>query len=199
MEQWKAIEGTDGRILVSNEGRCMSLLRPVHTILKPSPDKKGYLRLRVTLDRRKMSFKVHREVAKAFIPNPGNLPQVNHIDGDKSNNSVSNLEWITNRDNVCHAIRTGLWGEEAMLNHENNMRKRNRNKNVVTKDSLHAQKDKWKGVIATRNGEVMEFESVSSAERYFDSRHITDVCKGKRDHVKGWHFQYAKGVMPNGD
>ena len=63
MEQWKEIEGTGGKILVSNQGRIKSLLRDGR-ILKATPDKKGYLRLRVTLDRKKYVYKVHRLVAR---------------------------------------------------------------------------------------------------------------------------------------
>lgn len=53
-------------------------------------------------------FKIHRLVAKTFIPNPNNLPQVNHIDGNKKNNSVDNLEWVSRSGNVRHAYDTGL-------------------------------------------------------------------------------------------
>lgn len=105
---WKAIKGTNGMIEVSDDGKVRSLLRGTPTVLKTQRDKKGYHRLRVTIDREKMSFKLHREVAKAFMPNPDNLPQVNHKNGNKDDNRVENLEWVTNKENAHHAIRNGL-------------------------------------------------------------------------------------------
>lgn len=56
---------------------------------------------------------LHRIVAEAFIPNPLKLPEVNHKDGNKKNNCVENLEWVTHRGNVIHAVETGLFGERA--------------------------------------------------------------------------------------
>ena len=85
MEIWKEIAGAKGFIEVSNEGRVRSLLRGTPRILKTQVDNKGYHRIRVTIEQIKMSYRVHREVAKAFIDNPSNLPQVNHIDGNKEN------------------------------------------------------------------------------------------------------------------
>lgn len=178
MEIWKPIEGTKGFIEVSNEGRVRSLLRGAPRVLKVQPDKKGYLRLRVTIDREKTCFKVHREVAKAFIPNPDNLPQVNHKDGCKSNNAVENLEWCTNKENARHAMSTGLWDNViAGSRRENESRK----KPVIGR------------YTAGETDIIKRFGSVSEAERFVDSRHISDVLKGKRSHVKGWTFRYAEG------
>lgn len=180
MEMWRPIVGTKGFIEVSNEGRMRSLLRGSPMVLKPQTDKRGYQRITVTIERVKVTYKVHREVAKAFIDNPNNLPQVNHKDGNKNNNSVSNLEWITNIDNVHHAIENGLW--DSVL--EGSRRENERRKIPV----IAYRKD---GEFCTRY-----YESVSEAERDIGSRHITAVLKGKRTHTKGWCFQYAKGVMP---
>lgn len=175
---WKAIEGTNGMIEVNENGEVRSLLRGTPRILKTQADNKGYHRLRVTINRKKMSFKVHREVAKAFIPNPNNLPQVNHKDGDKGNNSVSNLEWVTNKDNANHAIRNGLWDS-------------------VFRGAMLANEKHKKPIIGRfEDGErtiVRKFESVGEAQRLLDSTHISDVLKGKRRHVKGWTFEYVKG------
>lgn len=71
--------------------------------------KQGYVQLRLTNDsgQRKHVF-VHRLVGLTFIPNPNNLPEINHKDGDKSNNHMSNLEWCDSKHNKKHALETGL-------------------------------------------------------------------------------------------
>lgn len=68
----------------------------------------GYKRYDLTVDGKKYSRQVHRLVAEAFIPNPNNLPVVNHIDGNKLNNNINNLEWVTYSENLSHAYNTGL-------------------------------------------------------------------------------------------
>ena len=191
MEKWKAIEGTNGMIEVSTEGRVRSLLRGTPRILKTQADNKGYQRVRVTICRVKMTFKVHREVAKAFIPNPCNLPQVNHMDGDKDNNSVNNLEWCTNRQNVIHAFEIGLCGGNTRRSVSDIDYSKHNDRRYYGR-----QKREWnnpnpkKAIIGYCDGQIKQFESVGEAERFLNSRHITDVLKGKRSHVKGWKFEY---------
>ena len=77
--------------------------------LKPETCRNGYKRvLLISRENKRCHKLVHRLVAEAFIPNDLNLPQVNHIDGDKSNNHYSNLEWCTQQENNVHALKTGL-------------------------------------------------------------------------------------------
>lgn len=78
---------------VSNTGEVRN--RITKNILIPQKDNKGYLRVRMSLHDRKVSAKIHRLVAIAFIPNPENKPQVNHINCNKEGNRVENLEWVT--------------------------------------------------------------------------------------------------------
>jgi len=84
----------DGRIFSKKQNR----------FIKPQPNDMGYLRVFICQKR----LFVHRLVAEKYIPNPQNLPCVNHIDGNHTNNNVSNLEWCTQRYNILHSLKIGL-------------------------------------------------------------------------------------------
>lgn len=105
-EIWKDIKGYEGRYQVSNLGNIMSLKK--NKILKVFPDGDGYL-LASLYDGKKKTFRVHRIVATHFIENILNKEQINHKDCNKQNNSVSNLEWVTRRENTEHAVNNGLY------------------------------------------------------------------------------------------
>ena len=105
-EIWKDIEGYEGFYQVSNKGRVKSFCNKKIILLKIYKDRGGYNKAALCLGDRKKHSLVHRLVAKAFIPNPKNLPEFNHIDGNKENNCVENLEWITKSEKLKHAYRT---------------------------------------------------------------------------------------------
>lgn len=117
-EIWKEIPNYDGAYAVSNLGRLKSLQRKIirsdgkpysvkEKIIHPHITK-GYAQATLSYLGKKYYVGVHRLVALAFIPNLQNKPEINHIDGNKLNNCVSNLEWVTESENVRHAFNTGL-------------------------------------------------------------------------------------------
>lgn len=121
-EEWRDIKGYEGRYAVSCLGRIKALKRHCNSfrdgkivrynykpqIMKPSVKGKGYLSVSLSKNKIKEQKYVHRIVAKCFILNTGNKPQVNHKNGIKTDNSVENLEWVTSSENLRHAISTGL-------------------------------------------------------------------------------------------
>ena len=104
MEEWKNIIGYEGLYEVSNKGNVRNVRR--NTLLKLSKNNYGYINVYLYKNGIRTGFRVHRLVALTFIPNPDNLPQVNHKDEDKNNNSVDNLEWCDHKYNVNYGHRT---------------------------------------------------------------------------------------------
>ena len=117
--EWRSVIGYEGYYDVSNFGDVRSVSRTVSrdttgdywkvgAILKASVTPKGYLRIQLTKDCSSRSYMVHRLVAEVFIENKENKPEVNHVDGNKKNNHVVNLEWVTSSENLQHAYETQL-------------------------------------------------------------------------------------------
>ena len=182
-EQWKDIHGFEGKYQVSSLGRIKSVDRilPHKThgtwhikerILRPAwrgPAGARYLGVSLHNGNGIMtSLRVHRIVAETFIPNPANLPQVNHIDGDKSNNKVDNLEWVTEKQNTDHAWKTGLC------------------ENIV--------KAKRIPIINMDTGE--RYNSIADAERAYGGSYgtISHALNGKHERAHGYHWKYAAEV-----
>lgn len=147
-------------------------------VLKAYPNTKSYLLVDL---RPKRAIKVHRLVAKAFIPNPENKPQVNHKDGDKNNNHISNLEWVTNGENQKHANALGL-------------RKTPKGKENYQYDSDH------KNCRAVRKltlggEEVAIYNSLAMAGRSLNKGYtsISKCCHGKIDTAYGYKWEFVNG------
>lgn len=128
-EIWKPIN-ENPVYLVSNYGRVKTIDHPIwckknnsYSIRKgrfcipTNNNSKRYWRVGVQINNKQKHLTIHRLVAEAFIPNPNNLPQINHIDGNKNNNNVSNLEWCDNTYNQRHAYQNGLKDITKMSEH----------------------------------------------------------------------------------
>lgn len=160
----------DGKYAVFDDGEVWSLYYHGHKSegvrkLSPTTGGKGYKWLRIN----GKCKKVHRLVAECFIPNPDNLPQVNHINEVKSDNRVSNLEWCDNKYNCNHGSR---------------------NKRMV--EARQQNRKRWKPVYQyTLKGEFLKkWPSVSSTRRAGIS-HVTEVISGKRAHAGGYLWSYT--------
>lgn len=105
MSQWKEIQGYNGRYFISSNGQIKN---KYGKILKPWI-RNGYYTIGLMINKKRTNYYVHRLVAEYFLSNPDKQRNfVNHLDGDKLNNNVSNLEWCTQQENVQHAYETGL-------------------------------------------------------------------------------------------
>ena len=122
IEKWIPVTGFEGVYDVSNQGyvrtrdkiiKCRSggERKVSGKVLSNYTQGKGYLAVGLSKNNIYKTVSVHRLVAKHFIPNPLNLPQVNHKDGNKKNNHYKNLEWSNCKDNISHALKTGLSGK----------------------------------------------------------------------------------------
>lgn len=103
-EVWRPIEGFEG-YQVSNLGNVKSNKTGLDIVMHPSKDSDGYMVVSLSPNKGKYkTMKVHRLVAMAFIPNPYGKPHINHIDYNRSNNVINNLEWVTPKENTAHSI-----------------------------------------------------------------------------------------------
>ena len=179
MEIWKDIAGYEGLYQVSNLGRVKSLSRRdrlnrviQEKILKPRSNKDGYLIVDLYKEGKRKTYKVHRLVAQAFIPNPDNKSQVNHRDEDKTNNKVENLEWMTCKENINYGTHN-----ERMAKSQTNDKKRSK--------PIYG--------INVKTNEKIEFPSTAEAGRSgFYQSGIVYCLKGKRKTHKGYKWYYKE-------
>lgn len=186
MEEWRPIKGYEGKYEVSDCGRVKSYCRKKPIILKPIQDSHGYLRVPLCKNGKEKRFFVHRLVAIAFIENPDNKPQVNHINEIKTDNRVSNLEWVTRIENMNHGFGAIARKEKvAKLCRELGKR-------------TYAQaneKHRMKIVQKDKAGNVIEVFSsqVAAAEKLGLQRSCISQCiNGKRKTAGGFIFEKAE-------
>jgi hypothetical protein len=135
MEVWKDIKGYEGLYQVSNFVRVKSLCRKVLSKKKNEPFlrivnerilkmdiRNGYMYVSLSKNSISRKLMVHRLLAISFIDNPENKKFINHIDGDKLNNSLSNLEWCTSKENTNHAINIGLINRKGVKHHNSKLK-----------------------------------------------------------------------------
>lgn len=128
-EEWKDIPEYEGKYQISNLGRVKSLPRIIDSQFKGKPIKRkvferelrksknrfGYEYVCLSKNGKTKKYRIHRLVGELFIPNPMNKPQINHIDGNKQNNRIDNLEWCNNSENMQHAVKMGLWRNPKLI------------------------------------------------------------------------------------
>lgn len=162
---------------VSNFGKLRNT--KTHKILKQTIGKTGYYGYCGSLGSRqkKKMFKIHKAVAETFIENPNNYEVINHIDGDKLNNNVNNLEWCTYQHNYNHAVKLGL-----MQNNFNSRQK-----------AIEKIKKKVRGINIKTN-DIKIFASTSDAAKFLGDitkrTHISDVANGKRKIAYGYKWEW---------
>lgn len=167
MEVWKAIPGYEGEYSISNHGRVRNDRSGKVTTGHDMGI--GYKRINFWRGNKEVGKEyIHRLVANAFLVKGADDTEVNHKDGNRANNHIDNLEWVSSSGNTEHAVATGAllpWGRAR------------------------------KPIVATNieTGEEKYFVSISKAETYYGTRHIDKVLSGKRNQAKGHTFRYATG------
>lgn len=167
-EIWKSISGYDDIYQISSFGRIRSKCGKAdgqYVIRKNRISGKGYPSITLHHQGERKYFFIHRLVAEAFIPNPKELPQINHKDGNKRNNCVENLEWCTNSENMNHC-------------YENRLTKRARPVLQFDKDGTFIKR--WDS-----SAEISRFYNVKN------NGYISDVCNGKRKTAYGYVWKFA--------
>ena len=169
-EIWKDILGYEGLYQVSDKGRVKSIVYGKEKIRKLVRNKNGYLRVGLRKNGKMKQCLVHRLVGQSFIPNPHNLPQVNHKDENKTNNCVENLEWCDRKYNLNYGTRNQRIAE----------------KHTNGKDSKPVLQYKKTGEF------VKEWKSIRDVQRNlgYSQGNISSCCLGKLKWIYGFVWKY---------
>lgn len=160
-EQWRDVPGYEGLYQVSDMGRVRNRKRRRH--LRPSVKKSGYAQVTLSKDGVSAYYSIHRVVASAFLPNPGELPQVNHKNGDKLDNRLANLEWCSASENQQHRHK------------------------VLGQPGGHP-----KAVVCIETGQSWEAVHLAAQELNIHRTSISMACHGRRKTAGGLHFNFLE-------
>ena len=187
-EQWKSIKGYDGLYEISNKGNIRSLDKYVRRgngfyfmkgkLLKPQLNSKGYKRIGLKNNGKTEKFFIHRLVAEAFIPHSTKCNVVNHKDFNILNNTVDNLEWTTQDENIAYSAKRGRFA-----------------KHKEWKNKIIAANEKYtKAVIGVNilTGKEIKFKHLNDVKtKGFQPSCVCCCCKGKRETHAGYYWKYV--------
>ena len=182
-EIWKPIKNYESKHLISNCGNVKSLNyknRGYSKILCLKKHNKGYFQVELSKNGKTKTFLVHRLVAEAFIPNYNNMPFINHIDFNRKNNNVNNLEWCNQSQNMLHSAN----GEKKpistiKINHLKKPKVRKRNEKIIQYDLKNKKIKEW------------EFIAQIKKELNYHPTSIYECCINKRKTAYGYKWQFA--------
>ena len=187
MEEWKDIQGYEGRYQVSNLGRIRSSYKGSWNILKPIDNGQGYKHIKLFKDGERKHYYIHRLVAQTFIDNPNNYTEVNHIDENKANNCMENLEWCDREYNLSYNLGRKRRAESR------------KGKYVGKENCMYGKKGEAhptsKKVKCITTGEI--FGSVKEAANKYNIHpsNITKCCKGNLKTAAKMEWEYYEEVI----
>lgn len=179
-EEWRPVVGFEGLYMISSFCRCLSL--STQKLKSSRQVGKGYMAFKLWKNNVGKNEYVHRALANAFIPNPNNLPQVDHINAVRDDNRLENLRWVSVSDNHLNPIT----------------RERN-SKSKIGHPALIAKESK--AVVRINPKDPTDYKIYESAKKAgeiegFNWSHIGDVCRGERNKAQGYYWKFLSDFKP---
>lgn len=184
-EIWRPIIGYESMYQVNNIGRVRSVkttYKKKRPYLSHHIDKYGYPYVILTSHSKSRCFRIHRLIAQAFIPNPENKPEIDHIDGNKMNFNIDNLRWCTRKENMNNVITKKRISISKM----------GKRPSIYTISKLKESSSKPLVVLSKEGNEIERFESAVKASEIYGicQNWIRRVCRGELKSAKGLIFKY---------